>query len=140
MKIELQRLVDGVWYIYGKYDMSKTHDATAFGEAVSELAKHFNIRTVVSYTDNESTEAQQECFGIYTDNKETLYNYIKRVEELEEQREEMKCPQNCSHGSIFVDRFFDDIGVGCEIERTLCDVNWRVFCEYCNSWEMKKDD
>ena len=53
MKIELQRLVDGIWYIYGKYDMSITHDATAFGEAVSELAKHFDIRTVVSYTDVE---------------------------------------------------------------------------------------
>ena len=53
MKIELQRLVDGIWYIYGNYDMCKTHDATAFGEAVSELAKHFNIRTVVSYTDVE---------------------------------------------------------------------------------------
>lgn len=54
MKIELQRLVDGIWYVYGKYDMSKPHDATAFGEAVSELAKHFDIRTVVSYTDNEN--------------------------------------------------------------------------------------
>lgn len=53
MKIELQKLVDGIWYTYGKYDMSITHDATAFGEAVSELAKDFNIRTVVSYTDVE---------------------------------------------------------------------------------------
>lgn len=53
MKIELQRLVDGIWYVYGKYDMSITHDATAFGEAVSELAKHFDIRTTVSYTDVE---------------------------------------------------------------------------------------
>ena len=53
MKIELQRLVGGIWYIYGKYDMSITHDATAFGEAVSELAKNFEIRTIVSYTDVE---------------------------------------------------------------------------------------
>ena len=53
MKIELQRLVDSIWYTYGKYDMSITHDAIAFGEAVSELAKHFDIRTVVSYTDVE---------------------------------------------------------------------------------------
>ena len=34
---------------------------------------------------------------IYTDNKETLQNALKRIEELEAQIEKMKCCTNCKH-------------------------------------------
>ena len=53
MTIELQKLVDGVWYTYGKYDMSNKHDNSAYGEAVSQLTKYFEIRTNVLYTPEE---------------------------------------------------------------------------------------
>ena len=43
-------------------------------------------------------ESQQEYFGkVHTDNKETLQNALKRIEELEAQIEKMKCCVNCKH-------------------------------------------
>ena len=42
-------------------------------------------------------ESQQEYFGVHTDNKETLQNALKRIEELETQIEKMKCCQNCEN-------------------------------------------
>lgn len=36
---------------------------------------------------NENAETQQEYFGVHTDNKETLQNALKRIEELERERE-----------------------------------------------------
>lgn len=32
---------------------------------------------------------------IHTDNKETLHNALKRIEELEQQIEKMQCCENC---------------------------------------------
>ena len=43
-------------------------------------------------------ESQQEYFGkVHTDNKETLQNALKRIEELEAQIEKMKCCGNCKN-------------------------------------------
>ena len=39
---------------------------------------------------NENAETQQEYFGVRTDNKETLYNAIKRIAELEKENAELK--------------------------------------------------
>jgi hypothetical protein len=47
---------------------------------------------------NENAETQQEYFGkVHTDNKETLQNALKRIDELEVQIEKMKCCGNCKH-------------------------------------------
>ena len=92
MKIELQRLVDGIWYIYGNYDMSKPHDATAFGEAVSELAKHFNIRTVVSYTDVEKQVEglENKIADIKANCDLAIEGREVKIKELEEENERLK--------------------------------------------------
>lgn len=39
---------------------------------------------------NENAETQQEYFGVHTDNKETLQNALKRIEELKNQNKKLK--------------------------------------------------
>ena len=39
---------------------------------------------------NENAGTQQEYFGVHTDNKETLNNALKRIEELEQENERIK--------------------------------------------------
>jgi len=53
----------------------------------------------MSYNYQDSPkESQQEYFGkVHTDNKETLNNALKRIEELEAQIEKMKCCSNCEN-------------------------------------------
>lgn len=143
MKIELQRLVDGIWYIYGNYDMSKPHDATAFGEAVSELAKHFNIRTVVSYTDVEKQveELEDKIADIKANCDLAIEGRDIKIDELEEknsymfdtialqeqQIEKMKCCENCKHKKSEVDR--------CELLMYTMNA---CLCKNKDKWELKE--
>lgn len=46
MRFRLEKLVDGEWYTWGTYDFSDKYDLIAFGDACSELAKHFEIRII----------------------------------------------------------------------------------------------
>lgn len=154
MKIELQRLVDGIWYVYGNYDMSKTHDATAFGEAVSELAKHFDIRTVVSYTDvekqgeglegkiadikancdlaiegrdikiKELEKGCEETQELLDKQIEATYKLDKENAELKEQIKKMKCCQNCKNLQSLAYGEFS------------CDLYGE--CKHCSKWEIKE--
>ncbi len=64
---------------------------------------------------------------IHTDNKETLQNALKRIEELEAQIEKMKCGQNCKHSYLYQeDR---------KCKFTYCD------CINCkDKWEIKEND
>lgn len=39
---------------------------------------------------NENAETQQEYFGVHTDNKETLQNALKRIDELKNQNKKLK--------------------------------------------------
>lgn len=39
---------------------------------------------------NENAETQQEYFGVHTDNKETLQNAVKRIKELEQEKQGLK--------------------------------------------------
>ena len=149
MKIELQRLVDGIWYVYGNYDMSKTHDATAFDEAVSELAKHFDIRTVVSYTDVEKqgegledkiADIKANCdlaiegrdvkiMELEQENNKLLdviNNQDVKIADLEKQIEKMKCCQNCKNL------------LSLEYGEFSCNLYGE--CKHCSKWEIKEND
>lgn len=76
-------------------------------------------------------ESQQEYFGkVHTDNKETLQNALKRIEELEAQIEKMKCCQNCEH------RYYMDFRPVCHIKRNARIEN-PLICK-CDKWEIEK--
>ena len=46
MKLRLEKMVDGIWYPWGTYDMTNEHDRQAFCDACSELGQHFKIRAL----------------------------------------------------------------------------------------------
>ena len=112
MTIELQKLVDGVWYTYGKYDMSNKHDNSAYDEAVSQLTKYFEIRTNVLYTPEEKiADIKANCdlaiegrdlkiTELEAENNKLLdviNNQDVKIADLEQQIEKMKCCENCKH-------------------------------------------
>lgn len=100
-----------------------------------------------------SMESQQEYFGkVHTDNKETLQNALKRIEELEgqvtrafevlkgkrkrieeleAQIEEMKCCGNCSHFKL------DNSGL---YPIYVCELTYPNKCKNHDKWEIKEND
>ena len=54
---------------------------------------------------------------------------------IEEQINDMKCPQNCIHGNISV--WNEEIEIECEIETTLHEDNWTEFCKKCKQWRLQ---
>lgn len=73
-------------------------------------------------------ESQQEYFGkVHTDNKETLQNALKRIEELEVQIEKMKCCGNCKY------QVRDECGEFCDYE------GMSGISGDCDKWEIKND-
>ena len=47
MKLRLEKMVDGVWYPWGTYDMTNEHERQAFSDACYCVAKCFKIRVVL---------------------------------------------------------------------------------------------
>lgn len=46
MEVRLEKEVDGEWYPWGTYDLSKDRDLAAYTQACVEVGRNFKIRAV----------------------------------------------------------------------------------------------
>lgn len=81
-------------------------------------------------------EEAEKYFVVHTDNKETLQNALKRIEELEAQIDKMKCCGNCKYSNQE------------SAYSIVCKVGGVNKCDYintddnqvCDKWEIKEND
>ena len=97
-------------------------------------------------------ESQQEYFGkVHTDNKETLYNALKRIEELEKENAELKAENELIKNSDSLCKLIGEQKL--QIEQMKSDVrtnikwadqkkNNQMYCKLntmLNQWEIKEN-
>lgn len=69
-----------------------------------------------------------------TDNTETLQNALKRIEELEQKIEKMKCCDNCKYNSYWGNELHCNYGL-----KEALQEDRLVECNKMDKWEIKND-